>query len=88
MKQKLKIILLFLIMAMFLGGCNMQNRFLYFPEPEWPTARTLEYENMKLWQATAADYQGLIAARKRPRPMAPLFFSTAMAARRSTEDSI
>jgi len=62
MKQTLKIILLFLITAIFLGGCNMQNRFLYFPSAEWPSARMLEYENMKLWQATAADYQGLIAA--------------------------
>jgi uncharacterized protein len=68
MKQKLKIILLFLIAAMLLGGCNMQNRFLYFPEPQWPTAQALEYENMKLWQATADDYQGLIAATDAPAP--------------------
>ena len=68
MKQTLKIILLFLIAAMFLGGCNMQNRFLYFPSAERPSARALEYENMKLWQATAADYQGLIAASDAPAP--------------------
>jgi hypothetical protein len=46
----------------------MQNRFLYFPSAEWPTERTLEYENMKLWQATASDYQGLIAASDAPAP--------------------
>jgi hypothetical protein len=46
----------------------MQNRFLYFPEPQWPTERTLVYENMKLWQATSADYQGLIAASDAPTP--------------------
>jgi pimeloyl-ACP methyl ester carboxylesterase len=68
MKQKFKIILLFLITVMFLGGCNMQNRFLYFPEPQWPTERMLAYENMKLWQATAEDYQGLIAASDAPAP--------------------
>jgi len=68
MKQKFKIILLFLIVVMFLGGCDMQNRFLYFPEPMWPTESGLEFENMKLWQATANDYQGLIAAHDAPAP--------------------
>jgi hypothetical protein len=68
MKQKIKITLLFLITAMFLGGCNMQNRFLYFPSAEKPSARMLGYENMKLWQATAEDYQGLIAASDAPAP--------------------
>ena len=64
MKRTFKIILLFLVMAIFLGGCNMQNKFLYFPSAEKPSARMLEYENMKLWQATAEDYQGLIAAKE------------------------
>jgi uncharacterized protein len=68
MKQKLKIIPWFLITVMFLGGCNMQNRFLYFPEPQWPTAQALEYENMKLWQVSDKDYQGLIAATDAPAP--------------------
>lgn len=67
MKQK-KIILLLLIAAMFLGGCHMQNRFLYFPSAEWPTASGLEYEKMKLWQADDKDYQGLIAATEAPAP--------------------
>ena len=68
MRQKFKISLLFLFAVMFLGGCNMQNRFLYFPTAEWPTKQALEYENMKLWHATAADYQGLIAASDAPAP--------------------
>jgi hypothetical protein len=68
MKQKFKINLLFLFAAMSLGGCNMQNRFLYFPSAEWPSAQMLEYENMKLWQATSADYQGLIAVNDAPAP--------------------
>jgi pimeloyl-ACP methyl ester carboxylesterase len=67
MKQKFKIILLFLV-AIFLGGCNMQNRFLYFPEPVWPTESGLEFEKMKLWQATGDDYQGLVAAHDAPAP--------------------
>jgi pimeloyl-ACP methyl ester carboxylesterase len=68
MKQKLKTLPLFLATVIFIGGCNMQNRFLYFPEPVWPTESGLEYENMKLWQATADDYQGLIAAHEAPAP--------------------
>ena len=55
-------------MAIFLGGCNMQNRYLYFPSAEWPSVRMLEYENMRLWQATASDYRGLIAAHEAPAP--------------------
>jgi len=46
----------------------MQNKFLYFPSAEWPTERMLEYEKMKLWQVTASDYQGLIAAHDAPTP--------------------
>ena len=72
MKQKLKIILLFLVTAILLGGCNMQNKFLYFPEPQWPITQALEYENMKLWQATAGDYQGLISSHE---PLAKSHFS-------------
>jgi uncharacterized protein len=68
MKQKLKIILLFIIAAMFLGGCDMQNRFLYFPEPQWPTAGGLEYEKMKIWQEADGDYQGLVAVHDAPAP--------------------
>ncbi len=66
MKQSFKIILLSLIIAMLLEGCNMQNRLLYFPSAEKPSARMLEYENVKLWQATSADYQGLIATSDAP----------------------
>src|SRR4030042_1993441 len=62
MKQTTKIILLFLIVAMFFGGCNMQNKFLYFPNSEVPSERMLASENMKLWQATGGDYRGLTAA--------------------------
>lgn len=57
-----------LIAVIFFGGCDMQNRFLYFPEPQWPTERMLEHEKLKLWQATADDYQGLISATEAPAP--------------------
>ncbi len=61
-------ILLFVIMALCVGGCNMQNRFLYFPSAERPAARILEREGVKLWQETDGDYQGLIAAGEAPAP--------------------
>lgn len=46
----------------------MQNRFLYFPSAEWPSARMLEHENLKLWQARVSDYQGLVAVHEAPTP--------------------
>ena len=46
----------------------MQNRFLYFPEPQWPTTQALEYEKIKLWQATDSDYQGLVAVHEASAP--------------------
>jgi pimeloyl-ACP methyl ester carboxylesterase len=46
----------------------MQNKFLYFPSAEWPSEQALKYENMKLWQVTASDYQGLIASHDAPAP--------------------
>ncbi|MBN1365201.1 MAG: alpha/beta hydrolase [Syntrophaceae bacterium] len=46
----------------------MQNRFLYFPSAERPSTRALEYGKMKLWQATANDYQGVISAIDAPAP--------------------
>lgn len=46
----------------------MQNRFLYFPDGEWPTEQALKYEKMKLWQETSSDYQGLIADVDAPAP--------------------
>ena len=46
----------------------MQNKSLYFPSAEWPSARRLAAEKLKIWQATAADYRGLIAAHDAPVP--------------------
>ncbi len=46
----------------------MQNRFLYFPNDEWPTVPMLASEHLVLWQAAGPDYRGLIAADKTPAP--------------------
>ena len=46
----------------------MQNMFLYFPSAEVPSERMLASGKMKLWPATAVDYQGLVAASDAPAP--------------------
>jgi pimeloyl-ACP methyl ester carboxylesterase len=61
-------LLLFIVAAMILGGCNMQNKFLYFPSSDPPSAKLLAAENLTLWPATASDYRGLIAANEKPTP--------------------
>jgi uncharacterized protein len=53
---------------MALGGCNMQNKFLYFPSSDWPSSKLLAAESMKLWQKTPGDYRGLTAAQDWPSP--------------------
>jgi pimeloyl-ACP methyl ester carboxylesterase len=46
----------------------MQNKFLYFPSSELPSERMLAAQNLKLWPATASDYQGLIVDSDAPAP--------------------
>jgi pimeloyl-ACP methyl ester carboxylesterase len=59
-------IVFFIAAAMSLGGCNMQNKFLYFPSSESPSAKLLAAENMKLWPKNSADYRGLTAGQDAP----------------------
>ncbi len=44
----------------------MQNKFLYFPNDEWPSQAMLSAENLALWQSGKADYRGLVAAQDAP----------------------
>ena len=67
-KNYLTPLLLFIALAMLLGGCNMQNRFLYFPSGDRPSATMLATENLSLWPVVAADYRGLIVAGDAPAP--------------------
>ena len=62
------VLIIILIAVISLGGCNMQNRFLYFPDATWPTKQALANENMNFWQATGDDYQGLVSAIDAPAP--------------------
>ena len=72
MKNRARILLFCVVTVLFSGGCNMQNRFLYFPSVEWPTEQMLRYENVKLWQAADKDYQGLVAAEEALAPSGTL----------------
>jgi len=53
---------------MALGGCKMQNRFLYFPNDDKPTPRRLRDAGLQFWQASGSDYRGLTAAREVAAP--------------------
>ena len=46
----------------------MQNRFLYFPNDEWPSEAMLTAENLVLWQASGSDFRGLISVSNAPAP--------------------
>lgn len=46
----------------------MQNKFLYFPNDEWPSEAMLAAENLALWQATGSDFRGLISISNAPMP--------------------
>lgn len=59
---------LFLVLAIYLGGCDMQNRFLYFPNDDRPSASALTAENMAFWPTQGADYRGLVFAGNAPAP--------------------
>ena len=61
-KSHLSPLLLFIVAVLLLGGCNMQNRFLYFPSGERPSGSMLETDNLALWTSASSDYRGLIAA--------------------------
>ena len=38
----------------------MQNKFLYFPNDEWPSTAMLAAEHLALWQEAGSDYLGII----------------------------
>ena len=47
---------------MIFSGCNMQNKFLYFPSTSAPSAEALREDNIKFWPSSQKDYRGLVAA--------------------------
>ena len=65
-KSHLSPLLLLIVAVLLLGGCNMQNRFLYFPSGELPSGPMLETDNLALWPVASSDYRGLVAAQEAP----------------------
>ena len=53
---------LLLIMVMTLFGCDIQNTFIYFPDPVRPSERLLDAKGLKFWQRSGDDYRGLIGS--------------------------
>ena len=47
--------------AVIFFGCNMEQGFLYFPDSSRPSEELLRANHLKLWQASATDYRGLVA---------------------------
>ena len=44
------------------SGCDMQNKFLYFPSSVSPSEELLRAEKLKLWRISGSDYRGIVAA--------------------------
>ncbi len=47
---------------MTISGCDLQNRFLYYPGSSAPSDESLKADNLKRWKSSAGDYRGLVAA--------------------------
>ena len=67
-KNLFQIILLLFLAVVLFGGCNMQNRFLYFPSSEVPSERMLASAGMKFWPKAGGDYRGLTIATDKHAP--------------------
>jgi pimeloyl-ACP methyl ester carboxylesterase len=53
---------LLLLTLSSLGGCDMQNRLLYFPGSIAPSEAELKGRNLSLWQTSQGEYRGVVAA--------------------------
>ena len=69
--KKLRLTALIVLLVM-MEGCDMQNKFLYFPNDELPTKAMLASENMAMWQMSGSDYRGLTAASEGRAPAGTL----------------
>ena len=65
--------LLFLIaVGVLFSGCNIQNNLLYFPDSSRPSEELLKANHLKLWQASATDYRGLVGFNEIAKPKGPV----------------
>jgi pimeloyl-ACP methyl ester carboxylesterase len=54
--QKIKLI--WILLAMFFSGCNLQNNLLYYPSSSVPSGEELSAANMQFWPSGQKDYRG------------------------------
>ena len=53
-------LLIRLVAAMILSGCNIQNKVLYYPSSSVPSEESLKAEGIKPWPSSIRDYRGLV----------------------------
>jgi uncharacterized protein len=49
-------------------GCNVEHKFLYFPDASRPSEELLRTNHLKLWQEVATDYRGIVAFSEIAKP--------------------
>jgi pimeloyl-ACP methyl ester carboxylesterase len=47
---------------MAISGCDLQNRFLYYPSSSAPSDESLRADNLKRWKFSSGDYRGVVVA--------------------------
>ena len=54
-------VFIWVVAAMILSGCNIQNKLLYYPSSSAPSEESLKADNIKPWQSSITDYRGFVA---------------------------
>ena len=62
MNIALIVVVVFLLFYIISSGLNVQYNLLYFPSPFPPSPASLRENHLKLWQPSATDYRGVVAA--------------------------
>lgn len=47
---------------MTISGCDLQNRFLYYPGSSAPSEESLKADNLRCWKSSSGDYRGVVAS--------------------------
>jgi uncharacterized protein len=59
---------LLVAVAVLFTGCNVEHKFLYFSDASKPSEELLRINHLKLWRASAGDYQGVAAFNEIAKP--------------------
>jgi uncharacterized protein len=62
-----RVFFLITVVTLF-AGCNVENKFLYFPDSQRPSEELLRANHLKLWQVSATDYRGLVSFNEIAKP--------------------